>query len=278
MEKILLAIDAMEPDIKSLDFACYMANLTKSKVTGVFLENLVSTENPKKILSRSPYDQADIEGDYSIAEIREKCCEENIKGFKEACEGRGVAYNIHRDRSVPAIEMIEESRFADMIIIDAETSFAKKYEGAPTTFVKDVLADAECPVVIPPHNFYGIHEIIFTYDGSKSSVFAIKQFTYLLPQFNNKKAIILQVNKENDTTVKGKYKLKEWLKAHYSNIDIVLLEGDSRYKLFDYILKQKNAFIVMGAYGRNMIANFFSGSHADFIVKVIDLPVFIAHY
>jgi hypothetical protein len=49
MEKILLAIDAMKPDIKSLDFACYIANLTKSKVTGVFLENLVSTENREKI-------------------------------------------------------------------------------------------------------------------------------------------------------------------------------------------------------------------------------------
>ena len=46
MEKILLAIDAINLDKNSLEFACYLAQLTKSKVTGVFLENLMSEERP----------------------------------------------------------------------------------------------------------------------------------------------------------------------------------------------------------------------------------------
>ena len=41
MEKILLAIDAHNPDKNTLEFACYLARLTKSKITGVFLENTV---------------------------------------------------------------------------------------------------------------------------------------------------------------------------------------------------------------------------------------------
>ena len=44
MEKILLAIDAITPDKKALEFACYLGRLTKSKITGVFLENLVDEE------------------------------------------------------------------------------------------------------------------------------------------------------------------------------------------------------------------------------------------
>ena len=40
MEKILLAIDAINPDKNTLEFACYLGRLTKSKVTGVFLENV----------------------------------------------------------------------------------------------------------------------------------------------------------------------------------------------------------------------------------------------
>jgi len=46
MEKILLAVDAINPDKNTLEFACYLGRLTKSKVTGVFLENLVAGERP----------------------------------------------------------------------------------------------------------------------------------------------------------------------------------------------------------------------------------------
>ena len=44
MEKILLAIDAINLDMPALDFACYLGRLTNSKITGVFLENLVADE------------------------------------------------------------------------------------------------------------------------------------------------------------------------------------------------------------------------------------------
>lgn len=46
MEKILLAIDAINLDNTSLKFACYLAGLTNSKITGVFLENLLAEEGP----------------------------------------------------------------------------------------------------------------------------------------------------------------------------------------------------------------------------------------
>ncbi len=46
MKKILRAIDATNLNINSLDFACFPGRLTKSKITGVFLENLVAEEKP----------------------------------------------------------------------------------------------------------------------------------------------------------------------------------------------------------------------------------------
>ena len=55
MEKILLAVDAINPDNNSLEFACYLGRLTKSKITGVFLENLPIEERPllKKVLANA---------------------------------------------------------------------------------------------------------------------------------------------------------------------------------------------------------------------------------
>jgi hypothetical protein len=89
---------------------------------------------------------------------------------------------LHRDRSLPASELLAESRYADLLIVDAQTSFERQYEGIPSDFARQILKESECPVVIAPQTFTEIDEIVFAYDCSASSMFAIKQFTHLIPR------------------------------------------------------------------------------------------------
>ena len=42
MEKILLAMDAMHINTQTIEFSCYLSRLTGSRLTGVFLEDLLS--------------------------------------------------------------------------------------------------------------------------------------------------------------------------------------------------------------------------------------------
>ncbi|QEC69200.1 universal stress protein [Panacibacter ginsenosidivorans] len=286
MEKILVVIDVLSPDEKTLNFACYLANANHSKLTGVFLENL-SYEDRAVIKSMygSPYIETILTTDIPDNILKRKACEMAIIQFNKVCKNKGVAHYVHLDRGIPAEELIEESRFADFLIIDAETSFSKRTESIPTKFVKDVLANTECPVIISPDSFDGVDEIIFAYDGSGSSVYAIKLFTYLFPQFTDRMIRIVHVNKDDENIVSENRKLKEWLQSHYSNIDMVVLQGELGKlqgelgkELFAYLLEKENMFVVMGAYGRSWVSNLFTKSDADLVVKSINLPVFIAHY
>jgi hypothetical protein len=43
MKKLMIALDAEKPDQQSIAFGCYLARLTRSGLTGVFLENLPDT-------------------------------------------------------------------------------------------------------------------------------------------------------------------------------------------------------------------------------------------
>lgn len=279
MEKILLAIDAINPDTSALDFACYLGRLTNSKITGVFLENLVAEQSPAlKEAYDSPY--IDWEVDETSEEYKQKnqVIQKNITLFKQACENRSVKCKVHRDRGVPASEIISESRYADLLIVDAATSFNKIFEGTPTEFVKEVLRSAECPVIIAPEAFEAINEIIFTYDGSKSAAFAMKQFTSLLPQFKDRKAVVFQVNKEGVWADKDKYNLSEWLQSHYDSFSFEAIKDDNNDNLFIHLFGKRNVFIVMGAYGRSGLSRFFKHSHADPLISTIIQPVFISHY
>lgn len=278
MKKILLAIDAINPDKNAMEFACYLGRLAKSKIIGVFLENLAAEEKPvlKQMQGMASKDW-EVDEKSAGHKAKMELIEKNISFFNEGCIKREVRYSLHRDRGVPASELIEESRFADVLVVDAATSFNKRYEGTPTEFVRDLLKKAECPVIVAPERFEAIDEIIFSYNGSSSSLFAIKQFTYLFPQLHDKKVTIIQVNEAGKWQDPDKYKFKEWMKEHYTHFRFEALKGKADTILFDYLYKRKNMFLVMGAYGRNDLSQFFKSSHADILIKTLTQPIFIAH-
>ncbi len=278
MGKILLVIGENELSMRALDFACYLGRLTRSTITGVILAELPVSERTAlaTVHGSRPMDWKVDEPSPGDRHKRSSI-EATLSRFKDACESRSVHCTVHRASGVPAEEIVYESRFADLVVVDAATSFRPAFEGSPTEFVKDILKDAECPVIIAPENFDGFNEIVFTYDGSRSSASAIKQFTYLLPELEDKKAIMLQVNEDGEWTRDEKQRWTEWLIDHYSAIGFQGLKGAVDDKLFDYLFERKNCMVVMGAYGRNPISRFFKKSHADRIIKTMTLPIFISH-
>jgi nucleotide-binding universal stress UspA family protein len=279
MEKILLALDPQNIPMNTIDFACYLSRLAHSRLTGVFLEDVLSGDRPLlPSMPGIPYPDYTPVFNVGASDRKTGITEENIRTFKLACDCRGVPSLIHRDRGVPAAEIVEESRFADIIIVDAETSFSRRNETLPGRFVKDVLLESECPVIIAPYSFERIDDILFTYNGTQSSVFAIKQFTYLFPELRSKKVVVVSVRTEREDTLAEQFKMKEWMKDHYTDVEYVILKGEPSDQLFGYLIERKNGMVVMGAYGRGMLSRFFKPSHARLIVKTINLPIFISHY
>jgi len=276
MEKILLAMDAENINAQAIDFACYLAKLTNSRLTGIFLEDLLSDDKPA-LRENAALQHAARSGPMSREAVA-AVVEENIGQFRQSCESRGIAPKVHRDRGIPLYEIIQESRFADLLVIDAETSFARKREAVPGRFVKDVLQEAECPVIIAPYSFHGIDEIFFAYNGSASSVFAIRQFTYLFPEWRRKKITVINVRDKEEKAIEDQFKMKEWLGQHYTDVELKVLKGDASDQLFGYLVDKSNAMVVIGAYGRSMLSRYFRHSHAHLLVKSVNLPLFIAHH
>jgi nucleotide-binding universal stress UspA family protein len=261
MEKILLALDALNLNTNTIDFGCYIARLTHSRLTGIFLEGL-KEERPVFVATE--------EGTATV--------ETNIHRFREACVCRETLSLVHRDRGVPLSEIIAESRFADLIIIDPETAFNRKDALFPGRFVKDVLRSVECPVLIAPYSGGDMDEIIFAYDGSPSSVFAIRQFAHLFPDLRSTPVTIVSIRDDEGPGIEEQFKMKEWLRAHFDTLHFdVRHGGGASDQLFAYLIERKNAIVVMGAYGRNEVSNFFRPSHANLLVKTVNLPIFIAH-
>lgn len=276
MRKILFVTDAIRLDIPSLDFACYICNLTHSRLTGVFLENAsFDVRDREKIVQTA--NESDYPGT-SIAQLKKKYLDESVEAFKHACEIRGVNFDLHMDKGLPVTDILHESRFADLIITDVNISFSHDQDSIPSRFITELLNSAECPVMTAPDNFDGTEEIIFSYDGSASATYAMKQFTYLFPELSSTKATVLCILGPGTTTTEDEDKMKDWLKAHYMQHEILIREDKNvRNCLLENLLGKRKTLIVMGAFGRNTVSNLLSPSHAIPLLKYTSHPLFIAH-
>ena len=132
--------------------------------------------------------------------------------------------------------------------------------------------------MIAPYDFENIEKIYFAYNSTPSSMFAIKQFTYLFPELAKRKVEVLNVQSGGDGMLEEAFKMKEWMKEHFDDVEYVVLKGDPADQLFGYLLERKNGVIVMGAYGRGMLSRFFKPSHARLIIKTVNMPIFVAHH
>ncbi|PZR25515.1 MAG: hypothetical protein DI535_17660 [Citrobacter freundii] len=279
MERIMLAINAVEMKEHPIGFACDLARLTNSELTGIFLENLVEDE---QLTVRNAY-----EGTYIGLEVdrespeflaKKKIIDDNIARFSLICNTRGARSCVFRDERSPVSEAIRESRFADLLIADADTAFSKLQKSTPSAFVKRILRATACPVIVVPENVQPVQEIIFAYDGTASSMFAVRQFTYLFPELSSIKLIVLNASEREEAEIMLPPQLEEWLRAHYTSFVFEELHGKRLEILMDFLASRKNAILVMGSYGRSRVSRLINKSAADVLMSKTFLPLFIAHY
>jgi nucleotide-binding universal stress UspA family protein len=276
MKKIIAAFDGLKYSESTASYAIEISKKYNGKIFGIFLEDFTYHSYSITDLARDDYpEQHAAQLNKMDAEMRENA----IKHFSQQCEEHGLIYSIHRNKNIAIRELLHETRFGDLVIIQNNETLTHYSENAPTTFIEDLLSRTECPVLVVPPRFEKIGKIIFLYDGQASSVFAIKQFSYLLPEQQGIPVELLCVKKqgENDRLPDSHY-LREWLKLYYDDVRYTTLIGSSHEEILNFLKEQTtNSLVALGAYERGSISRMIHHSLADIIIKEINLPLFISH-
>jgi len=276
MKKILVAFDGLNYSPSLTDYAIEISRGSNSLVVGIFLYDLRYTNLIYTYAYEIPATLA-----YSVEKIEkddEQKISDHIRSFAAACENEGINHKVHLDRGVPLMELLKESAFADMILIDAKTSFFDFGEEAPSAFLKDLLAEAKCPVMIVPGKSEEIKNVVISYDGSESSIYAMKMFSYLFPEWNAKNTTIVSVNKSSTNHVPEGRNVKDLADRHFKNLKYEVLNGNATDELPKFLKKNKsNSMVVMGAYGRTALSRMFHASISNKVIKDLKMPVFITH-
>jgi hypothetical protein len=272
MKKILLVFDGTHFSEGAFEFTRVLNEKQPLLLTGVFLP------------------QADFAGFFNygdaittplyipVMDVHEEIAQKNISRFKALCQKQGIEYRVHEDYFDFALpELKKETRFADLLIIGSESFYNYIAIREPNEFVQDTLHGAECPVLVVPEKFKFPVNNILCYDGSESSVYAIKQFTYLFPEMSSNSTLLIFANGNADTEFPDEANIEELVARHFPNLTITRLDLESGKNLREWLTEKEAAVVISGSFGRSLLSRLFKKSFASGIINDHRLPVFIAH-
>jgi nucleotide-binding universal stress UspA family protein len=278
MKKIIAAIDGLKFSQSTTDYAIQLAGQMNAHLVGIFLDDF--SYHSYKI-----YELVHSEG--GIPEEKIERCEEQdkenrqdaAKRFEMDCKRAGLNYSIHHDKNIAIHELLHESIYADLLVVDSKETLTYYEENLPTRFIRDLLVNVECPVLVVPQTVKSIKKIVLLYDGEPSSVYAIKMFSYMFPSLKDIETEVLSVKTVNQTMhIPDNRLMKEFTKRHFPDAVYTVLKGLPDIEIINHLkYNNQNELIVLGAYRRGMVSRWFRPSMADALMQKLRSPLFIAH-
>jgi nucleotide-binding universal stress UspA family protein len=279
MKKIIAVIDGLKYSASTTEYAVHVAKQTGSHLVGIFLDDF--TYHSYKI-----YELVDGSGFVNgekmarLQKSDDESREEATQKFSIACQEAGINFNVHHDRNIAIHELLHESVFADLLVIESKETFTHYEEKLPTRFVRDLLSEVQCPVLVAPKKFTPYEKAVLLYDGEPASVYAIKTFSYLFAGASDLQVEVVSVKSIKDTLhVPDNRLMKEFMKRHFPNAKFTVFKGDAATEIVNKLKdNSERILVVLGAYSRGMVSRWFRTSMADILMEELNKPLFIAHH
>jgi nucleotide-binding universal stress UspA family protein len=202
---------------------------------------------------------------------------DNIKRFQNLCEADDIKYEVHTDFTKHIVTHIkDETRFADLLVLSSKSFYENLGEETQEDYLSNVMHKAECPVVLVPDNFRTPQNIIMAYDGSEQSVYAIKQFAYLLPEFRDTPTLLIYFETTRKE-VPQRMDIENLVSLHFTHLTISRLRISPKKDLEKWIDDNGDTLLVAGAYGRSLFSEAFKRSFISEVIHYHKVPVFVAH-
>lgn len=260
-----------------MQYAILLAKYHNAHLVGIFLEDI--TYHSYKIYDLVTTEGVSVKKLKTFEEADRQKRKKAVEVFEKTCSNAKINFSVHHDSKIALQELLHESIFADLLVIDSHETLTHYEEEVPSRFIRNLLHEVHCPVILVPKKFKPIDKLVLLYDGTPVSMQAIKSFAYLFPDMKGVETQVLTVKSSYDDSHLPDNKLmKEWVKRHFTKNSYTVLKGYTENEITTFTkAATPNLLFVTGAYRRGTISMWLKRSLADFVMQEIKSPVFIAH-
>lgn len=276
MKKILVVFDGLKYADATAEYAMTFATSAEALLTGIFLEDFLY----HSFVFLDMVGEAGMTGKRlkSLLDADKKTREKARTRFKESCIDRKISFKIHEDAGFALDDLVKESIYADLLIVGMQETFSHIQELRPTAFIRHLLAGTQCPVLLIPPAFHPIKNAVLLYDGSPSSVFAIKSFNGVSTLKSLSEVTLLYAD-GNDGKLPDEPLIRELVESEFPGAVYRTIKGTPEQSIPRYLSeKTEGTVAVTGAYQRGAFSRLFEPSLADKLMAELNIPLFIAHF
>ncbi|HZH94378.1 MAG TPA: universal stress protein [Flavisolibacter sp.] len=266
MKKILTIFNGAHNPMHVIRFSMEAAKENGYSIQAVFLDEESSTFDGYPFPNDLSLTEEQVTTE-TVEEEKARLLANNVRFVEDECAIAGVPCIIERGVSFKGL--IAHSETAGFIALDSRAEF-EHFD------LEDVLIDAHCPVYLVADTAQKIKHVIFAFDGSEMSMYAIQEFTALFPKMNGVKSYLVSVNTEMESEHEAF--IKNLPAAQANNMTVHHLEGAEKEVFIDFLRQYPDdAVVIMGAFSRSALSRMFHKSLATIVLNETRLSLFIAH-
>ena len=272
--KILLGLDGSPHAEAAIEYACQLALNHNATITGVAIidqPGIQSSSGPVPI-GGAHYD---VKLEDQLLEETQTKAKAILDGFARICDERKIKVVLHADTGSPVSELIEESKFHDFIVIGKRTSF--EYDANETYgTLERVLKNGLIPVLAVSDSVQEIKKVLVAYDNSIPASKAVHMFL-LLGIWGTCDITLLTVNNDAAAAQESLGNLGGFFESYGIKPTLATQSGHPDTVVKSYIAENDIDMLVMGAYGRKSVREFFVGSVTYHLIHETEIPLFLYH-
>ena len=211
-----------------------------------------------------------------LQEMQEKVRESLQRASHRASEAGG-RFEALENVGAPYAEIVREVQCRDLVLLGQHSHFRFGWEDSADHTLSQVLADCSRPVVAVPETISDGDAIVIAYDGSLQAARALAAFE-ALGLVRDQEVHIIGADPDWRTAARCADRAIEFLRSHKIKARSHPLPSRSPAEtILDWVFRLNAGVVVMGAYGKPTLQEFFLGSVTRTLLRESPVPLFLYH-
>ncbi len=271
IETILVATDGSEDANAAETMAMGLASRLSARLAGVsVIDDRLLRAPSGEGLSLPPFPEADISAYYRAR------AEAVARRLTERARGEGLEASCEVLQGVPADRIVDKTQGNDLLVIGRNSVSASDRGPLVGPTVDSVLRKTTKPTVLVPTGAPLTGPLVLGFDGSPGSRIAAKLAVTLANGLNE--AVHVFVDSKDKGRAVARF---DEVRQLVGGLSVPVRETSSTLgrpdvKIVDTAKEVRASLIVMGAYGRNRITDYFLGSNAASVARTSPVSVLLA--
>ncbi len=277
--RIVVGLDGTEYCKSAIRVACLAAEAFDGVLVGVAVVDEPGIDASARGAGVGSYHYAK-----STRELRMTNAEQStrkwLEDFEETCKTANVRCELAHHHGVPFQAIVDESRYADLIVIGVRTNFHPETSDEHGDTLRRLMQSGVCPVLAVPKETDLPKRVVIAYDGSVYSARAMRAYVQLgsiRPDHDS--LILLHVGEPSKSEDHVQLvRAHKYIAGYGFEVELVRRDGHPNEVIEQVAEEYAPSMVVIGAYGRKgIIQNLFFGSTADRLIKNERAPLFVYH-